>query len=368
VVAVPAGVHHITVAADRGLLALRFARRIPAGVDSHDPVPPIPYTAAPETGLPWPAELGVPLRIAAEPSGWFVRSVELVMGKDSFEGLEEGVPVGMRTELSAQLRTRLARTALRGELTGRQVGSLPPTGRLRLTGDRPGLPAGLDAHLELGGGAQYTTRGIAWRLDARLWAQRAWRLSRLAVIAPELGLAAGALGPAHSSRDTDPWIAGGYRRDHPVQWLARTALRLRPFADQLATARLEARSNSNMIGLDAVSVTLAWEGLIEVSPMRGPIARLAYQPSYRFADDDRPEGYLRNDLSAELGWGFGLPRGRLAFAVWGELYLPTAIGGWGRSFGLSVRWVDVRRGGPVHHYFESALGDFVDQVSWQNER
>jgi hypothetical protein len=369
VVAVPAGIHHITVAADRGLLALRFARRIPAGVDSHDPVPPIPYTAAPETGLPWPAELGVPLRIAAEPSSVrFVPSVELVVGKDSFEGLEEGVPVGMRKELSVQLRTRLARTALRGELTGRQVGSLPPTNRLRLTGDRPGLPGGLDAHLELGGGAQQTSRDIAWRLDARMWLQRPWRLSRLAVIAPELGLAASALGPAHPARDTDPWVAGIYRRDHPLQWLARTGLRMRPFADQLATARLEARSNADIIGFDMVGATLAWEGLIEVSPTRGPIARLAYQPSYRFADAGRPEGYLRNDLSAQLGWGFRLPRGRLALAVWGELYLPTAVAGWGRSFGLSVRWSDVRRGEAVHHSFEDAFGDFADQVSWQNGR
>lgn len=368
VVAVPAGVHHITVAADRGLLALRFASRIPAGVDSHDPVPPIPYTAVPATGLPWPTALDAPLRVAAERSVGLVPSVELVVGEDSFEGLDEGSTGGTRVELSTQLRLRLERTALRGELTGRQVGALRPTGRLRLTGARSGLPGGLDARLELGGGAQQTTMETAWRLDARMSLQRSWRLSRRAVIAPELELAAGALGPASPSSETDPWVAGVYRRDHPIQWLARTGLRTRPFADQLTMARLEARSNANMIGLDMVGATLSWEGLIEVSPMRGPIARLAYQPSYRFADDNRSQAYLRNDLSAQLGWGLRLTRGRLAFAVWAELYPPTAIGGWGHSFGLSMRWDDARRGEAVHHSFEDALGDFVDQVSWQGDR
>ncbi|MBA3819342.1 MAG: hypothetical protein H0X17_10650, partial [Deltaproteobacteria bacterium] len=369
VVLVPAGVHRIAIRPDRGQLALRFAHRIPAGVDREDGPSSQPLTEQDGTRLSWPPASGVPLLIVAERARDLVSSVELVVGQDSIDVIDEGSR-GLKAELAAQLRLRSGRTAVLGELIGRQVGTLRPTARVRAVGDTFDLPGGLRAHLELGGGVQRTPLETAWRLDGRVSAQRLVRLGPRTTLVPQLGIAAAALGPARPSRETDPWIAGAYRRDHPIQSIARAALRVRPYVDQLVLASIETRSNANLIGIDLVAATLSWQGLIEVSPgsLRGPIARLAYQPSYRFADADRASSYWRHDLFAEISWGRRVRRGRFAWSLWADVYPPSAVAGWERSLGVSMRWDDARDGQAVRHGFESAFGDFQDQVSWQDAR
>src|SRR5690606_34890896 len=118
-------------------------------------------------------------------------------------------------------------------------------------------------------------------------------------LVPDLGLRGGLLGPDLPPVTADPWITSDYRRDHPIQWIARTGMWARPWADQFAVARLEARSNADLVSIDQIRATLSWRALVELSPLRGPIAYLAYRPSYRFDDADRSTTYLRHDLTAE---------------------------------------------------------------------
>ncbi|MGE0868474.1 MAG: hypothetical protein AB7P03_07930 [Kofleriaceae bacterium] len=369
VIAVPAGVHRIAVVPDRGLLALRFSKRIAAGVDDELSSVKLPVPAPLSGGLPWPLTLEAPLWHAAEPARRFVPSVEITFGQDRAEAIDsEQITGGLRAEVAAQLRARIGRTNWFGELRGRQAGSLAPTGRVRLIGEHDGLPAGFGAHIELGAGVQGVPADTAWRIDGRLIVDRPVQITPRMYLVPDATIVAGAFGPVTPLLETDPWIAGLYRRDHPVQWIARTGLRMRPFADQVAIARLEARSNEDLAGIDMIGASVAWRGLIELVPLGGPVARLAYQPSYRFQDADRPDGYWRHDLSAELAWGFRAAPGRFSLALRGELYPPTEISGWERSLGLVLRWDAATVGEPVQFGFEEALADFMDQVSWRDER
>ena len=153
------------------------------------------------------------------------------------------------------------------------------------------------------------------------------------------------------------------------QWIARAGVRGRPFADQYALARLEARSNADLVTVDMVRATLSWRALVELSPLRGPIAYLAYEPSYRFDDDDRSTGYMRHDLSAKLLWSFGLPRGRLGIELRADVYPPNAVvGSWQRSLGIALRWDDAGAGERIHFGFEEPLADYLDEVSWRDDR
>ncbi|MGE3458591.1 MAG: hypothetical protein AB7O24_25960, partial [Kofleriaceae bacterium] len=253
VIAVPAGTHRIAVAPDRGLLALRFSKRIAAGVDDELSSVKLPVPAPLSGGLPWPLTLEAPLWTAAEPARRFVPSVEVTFGQDRAETIDaEAITGGLRAELAAQLRARIGRTNWLGELRGRQAGSLAPTGRMRIIGEHDGLPAGFGAHLELGAGAQAVPADTAWRIDGRVLVDRPVQITPRMYLVPDAALVAGAFGPVTPEAETDPWIAGLYRRDHPVQWIARTGLRMRPFADQVATARVEARSNENLAGIDLI--------------------------------------------------------------------------------------------------------------------
>lgn len=368
VVVVPKGTHRISAAPQQGRIAVRFWRRIAAGDDYREPPAPVVLSLL-GTGLPWRPSIGAPLREAAEPSPRLVPSVEVVIGQDTAEVLDGEGPINaVRFELAAQLRGRIRRTSWKGELRGRQVGTGRPTGRARLVADFDQLPGGLGAHLDLGGGIQVTPDATAWRVDGSAQLDRAWRLNHWLQVAPDIGVRTGLLGPDPVPDDLDPWIAGLYRRDHASQWVARTSLRARPFADQLGLVRVEARSNADLTSLDLVGATLSWRGLIELSPLRGPVWTLSYHPTYRFADADRSVGYARHDLWTELIWGFAVRRGRVAVSLWGEIYPATASTTFEHSVGVTLRWDDVRRGESVQFGYEEPLGDFVDQVSWRTDR
>jgi hypothetical protein len=370
VVTIPKGTHRIAATPQQGRIAVRFWRRIAAADDVREPPPPIVMPPLVGTGLPWRPSIGAPLREAADPSPRFIPSVEVLIGQDTAEVLDGEGPISeLRFELATQMRARIRRTSWLGELRGRQVGTLRPTTRARLVGDFDQLPGGLGAHVDFGGGLQITPDATAWRFDASAQLDRAFRLNHWLTLVPDIGLRTGLLGPDPVPGDLDPWVAGLYRRDHPSQWVARTTLRGRPFADQLGLVRVEARSNSDLTSLDLVGATLSWRGLIELVPLRGPVWTASYHPTYRFSDDDRSNGYLRHDLWLELIWGFALPRGRVAVSVWGEIYPKTvATPTFEHSIGVTLRWDDARRGESVQLGYEEPLGDFLDQVQWRTDR
>lgn len=369
VVVVPEGTHRIAIAPWQGRLAVRFWRRVAAGDDHRDPPTRVLLPSILSTGLPWRSSLQVPLRAGAEHSPRSVPSIEVVIGQDTADTLDgEGRVNEVRFELATQLRRRTRRSTWMGELRGRQVGTRRPTGRARLVGDFDQLPGGLGAHLDLGGGVVTSAEATAWRFDGGARLDRGWRLNQWLVFAPDIGVRGGLLGPDPVPSDLDPWIAGIYRRQHPIQWVARTSLRARPFADQLGIVRVEARSNSDLTSLDLVGATLAWRGLMELSPLRGPVWSFAYHPSYRFADQDRSIGYVRHDVGLELIWGFAVRRGRFAVSVWAQAYPASANIKRQSSFGLSLRWDDVRPGESVLFGYEEPLADFVDEVSWRSDR
>ncbi len=369
VVVIPAGMHRITTLPPEGRIAVRFWRRIATTDDARDTPPPVVLPPLLGTGLPWRPSIGAPLREAEQMSPRFLPSVEALVGQDTADVLDGEGPIHeVRFELAAQMRARIRRTSWMGELRGRQIGTRRPTARARLAADFDQLPGGLGARLDLGGGIESTPEAIAWRFDAAAQLDRAWRLNPWLQLVPDLGLRSGLLGPDPPPDDLDPWIAGPYRRQHPNQWVARTGLRARPFADQLGIVRLEARSNSDLASLDLVGATLSWRGLIELSPLRGPVWAVSYEPTYRFADADRTRGYMRHDLSTELNYGFNLRRGRITMTAWGELYPPTASTPLEHSLGVTVRWTDARRGESVQLGYEEPLADYLDQVSWRTDR
>ncbi|HEU4611534.1 MAG TPA: hypothetical protein VFS15_05635, partial [Kofleriaceae bacterium] len=365
---VPAGTHRISVAPDRGKIAVRFARRIAARAITVPGRPvSLPLLA---TTLPWPVSLDPPLAEAASTQSMrIVPSIELVVGQDTLDEVDgEGVLRGTRVELAAQARTRLLDASWLGELRVRDTGDVQPTARLRLIGDLDRLPHGIDVRLDVGGALQMLSSANAWRLDAAAQVERAVRLTPRLQLVPDLGLRGGLLGPELPPLDADPWIASEYRRDHPIQWIARTGVWARPFADQFALARLEADSNADLVSLDQIRATLSWRALVELSPLRGPIAYVAYQPSYRFDDADRATAYVRHDMTAQLIWSFALPRGRLGFKLWADVYAPNAfIDSWERSLGIALRWDDAGAGDRIRFGFQEPLADYLDEVTWPND-
>ena len=151
VVVVPPGPHRISIQPDRGVVAVRFARRIAAGggssVDARAGRTTLSLPGLLGTGLPWQPILGAPLREAAERTSGLVPSVELFIGQDTVDALDgEGAIRGVRVELAAQLRVRTRRTTWLGELPGAPVRNPSPDRTVPV--DRPARSAATRARRE----------------------------------------------------------------------------------------------------------------------------------------------------------------------------------------------------------------------------
>ena len=123
-------------------------------------------------------------------------------------------------------------------------------------------------------------------------------------------------------------------------------------------ARAELRTGSNFT-VDQVAAALTWRGLLELTPLRGPIAELSYRPSYRFADGTRPEAFWRHDLSAAVSYRWG----RLTLALLGDLYLPSNSGA-ATAVRLVARFDFDRRDGLDFSPGDLPLADFALGRSW----
>ena len=369
VAVIPPGPHRIAIAPDRGVLAIRFARRVATPAAAVEQPPPLPVMNQLGGGLAWPSMSGIdkPLVIAKEPSPTaMMMSFETVVGRDELDELDaDSALAGVRVEAAAQLRRRWSRTAWLAELRGRRASSLGSTARARLAGEIE-LPWGIDLIVDARAGVQPTSTATLWRLDGRLTVDRAFALRGHTELVPGLGVWSGVLGQ-EGPTGADPWILADYRRDHPVQVVLRGDLRGRPFADQQAIARLEVRSNADLASVDQVGATVGWRGLVELWPLTGPIMRLAYRPTYRLRDEDRPAAYLRHDVSAGLSWPVAVRRGRVVLSLRADLYPPSSETGWEHSLGFAVRWDDVVLGSRGRLAFEEPLSDFVDHRQWRDD-
>jgi hypothetical protein len=72
----------------------------------------------------------------------------------------------------------------------------------------------------------------------------------------------------------------------------------------------------------------------------------AYRPNFRFADDDRPSGYWRHDLTARIEWSvWTTTQGRFVLSAWDEYYPGTGGAKSRNAFGAGIRFDLVRHRG-----------------------
>jgi hypothetical protein len=363
------GAHTVTITPRQGTIAARLAVRVAvADVPPFEPAPsrdPEPGSAA-ATPLRWPSVGTLELEAKTIPriSGWVTPSVEVVVGRDDLEELDADLePLGLRAEVAVQVRARVHRVAwYRAEVRGRQLGALAPTAVARVTGEHRPLPGAL-ALLDLLVAAQDTMAGLTTMSRLRLRVEYAFVDRR------DLQLGLGFLMYDAESNvdeapdDADPLVASDYQLANPSPGMLRAFLRMRPFADQVATARLEARGVGGFADLDRVDGELSWRGLVELWPLRGPIANLSYRPSLRLAGPARPgvDTYWRHDLGLSLAWRLGA----ITVGVHGDLYLPTN-GGAASAVRLVARWDLGARGRAGLDLLptETPLADFALERSW----
>lgn len=352
------GPNRIVVTPRRGTIAVRAAVRVRArapvepergGVEEAPAL--VGRGAAPE-----PVARAVLERRARGPTV----SGEAILGHDDLAPLDDDLEsLGARAELGVEVRRRIAvgpvRPWVRGELRGRRLGEMAPTGVLRLAAEA--RYRGWVGAVDLRGAAQAGTvggrsvvgvehgRGIAREVVLVVGVQRTDTITRT------------------DADNVDPVIATDYRRDHPAQQVYRAGVRWRPFADQLAAARLEIADNGAPWSIDRVGAELSCRGLVEILPLRGPIATIAYRPSVRIADDDRAETYLRNDAGLSLAYTFPAPGGRVTAALVGDVFVPSD-GRAASSVRLVLRWDLDRRGGADFTPSELPLADYVLGRPW----
>ncbi len=338
------GVHRVTIRPRAGIVAVRMSVRVAATrldppVDTPAPSPR-PDDAAPGSPLAWP-HAGARLALAAVDAtspAWLTPSLEVVVGKDDLAELDEDLAdLDTRVELAARARRRLGPAWLRADLRGRRVGDLAPTLVARAGAEVRHGPSTIDVDGRLA--AQTDDGPHRWLASVR--GERAIGLGADLRLVPSITGITSRSSSVTVGSGADPLVAGAYRRDHPHQLGVGVGLRWRPLADQLGLVRIEARSNSGGASpsswIDHVRGELRWRGLIELAPLRGPIAVLSYRPSLRLADEDRARRAWRHDLGADLTWSISTGRSRWTVGLAGDLFLPEGAGV-ASSARLVVRW------------------------------
>ncbi len=358
------GSHRIRVRSDRGMVAVRFAVRVPTRAAPEVIVPT--DSLRDSGGLTWPGWTLPPILDAtlAAPSR-VIPSAELVIGQDDLATLDsEFSALNLRIELAIEARRRHGNVWWFAELRGRRSGPLGPTTRVRFAGEVRRLPLGFAANIDLHAAAQSTPDGFAWLTRAILGVDRSIFVGQRLQIVPELDFYAAAFGPTTDPPGADPLVSSVYRRDHPLQLVGHLGVRGRPWADQFAAARIDARTNSDFASLDQIGATFRWRGIVELAPRRGPIVALSYRPTLRFADLNRGYTFWRHDISAELSLARRLRRGRVVVTLRGDLYAPSNVTAASHALSVSLRWDDWRAGERDRMPSEEPLGDYVDEVPW----
>jgi hypothetical protein len=363
-----AGPQRITLRPSRGVVALRIKRRNASG----DNVPDSDIATVTDASLhlaeqqtavssqSWatsPILLSRPL----PPPPTF--SISTLAGREALAALDsELAALGARYEIAVQARATSMYGAGMLSARARVVSGTGPSETLRGVFATRRLWGGLALSLDsmIGHGNDLQISG--WMARATVQAKRSVEISRRLRFDPTVGLIAASI-PTPRALASDPIIFSRYRREHSPQLHASAMLLWRPFADQRATARIEAWSNSNLRSLDTLMLRFSWHGLVEWKPLRGPVLSLRYQPSYRFDDDNRTMRIWRNDALASLVWPLGRWAGAWTLGIDADVYKTTsrpianAIDVW-------LRWDSGRRGLLDFRPEEFELSDYLAATAW----
>ncbi len=320
-------VYRVTARPAVGRVLLRFAHRRAAApepsettiTDSAEPPSPAGATRSLriEAASPWPA-----------PATLGTLSLELVAGNQAIVEADFDVRdlVSTQTSLAAAwrkelLRRRLwlrARAITRSDLRDSTAFGGRAAAELRR------LPGGLRASVRLSGLLQGVEGSRAWsvRTMGRVERQyaRTW-----GTLTPGVTVRSRTL----SLRDredlvgrVDPLILSDYARTHSFALISQLIARRYVYQDQIGSLSARVVSNADVASIDQISLTATWRGLLELSPLRGPLFRLRYRPALRFADRDRRSTSLRSDFGAGLEWTtWNGRRGRLLLGLDSNVYV-----------------------------------------------
>jgi hypothetical protein len=230
------------------------------------------------------------------------------------------------------------------------------------------LPLGLFA--ELGGSYlhQSLAEGGASNLDVGASLGRAFRLSENLTLTPRAGVRQTWLTlpmnvPAGEQLDPEVW--NGYRADHLRRASARVQLAWLPFQDLFGGLGADATTNDDLVSLDHASVFVQERMLLPLPLLPETLVALDYRPTYRFADRDRPEAFLRHDLSARLEWSLWTgDAGRFVLSLWDDLFLSPGLAT-RNVFGASLRF-DLTRGRGLTDFRpeEGLFDELVESREW----
>ena len=284
--------------------------------------------------LPLPLQvLNAPALRAATPSALGTLSLALRAGRDDLLAVEgdEGAR-GVRLQFGVDWQRSLAprRWWVRLGVNGRSsAGADELSYGMRASAQGRQLPLGMRVDTDARAQVQRIDGSAEWavRADARLG--RSIRASQTLTLRSEVGLRWRALSLSTSAGDVaavDPWVYSRYARTHRRALNARAMVRWRPWRAQLGSAAAAVASNEDLGSLDHAAVQLHWRGRLRWPGLGAPLHEVAYAPSYRFADGDRPDGYVRHDLRVRLRWPLWTPdRDRLSLELRAHAYVASAI-------------------------------------------
>ncbi len=330
--------YRVEIRPRRGKVLARLARR----EDRRAGVPRVPgawYVGAPETqpafsATPLPlAELSAPLYAAPDTGSVGTWSVVTRAQRDS-RPEEDVQPEAWRTILDAGLEYRRELSADRAWITTRGFARSRTETRW-ITGGAAelylaGMPLG--TNLQVAGAAftQPFSNGQAWRARGELQLARRFEASDTITVIPTLGATLDRFNTdpvvvAASAENLDPDVFNTYRYAHDRALIGRLALRWMPLQDLVGWITTSAVTNATPGSFDHVDAALRLQHLAS-SRLGDVLVDLGYRPSYRLADDDRSDAYLRHQLSAKLEWSVWTgAAGRLAVTLWDDLFVSPGL-------------------------------------------
>ena len=343
-----------------GRVAVRLALRQDLPGDPAPAPPPWWLRAGVEPLLRWPAlSTGIrPIEAVhvtpcPEARGWGTLSVGVTGAIDGAEEVDS--PTQLRrwsVELAPVWRRRFGSADAEDPEADRGLWlRVGPLVRLREPGEKTGA-------LVVGGGFETETRGLPLDLRLRLGAaffgqdttssglvttvrgaaslERRFALGPAFAVTPQLRFRARTGKTPLEPEGIDPDVFTDYAADHPLALTPRLTFRLAPFRDLAFTLSAAAITNADVASLDQVAGTALVTTLLPV--LGGTELEARWRPSQRFADDDRPDAFLRHDVGASLAWSFGnVRKGRLWLGVDWDLAKVPALAAH-HAVRLTLRW------------------------------
>ena len=347
--------YQVTLKPDRGELVARMALRDERR--GKPPRAPNPwYAAAPtETGA---FEIAMPPTVAAIEGAPFeapamghagtlsidIRAEQDTRGDEDVASSEPGnfveTGIAVRRSLSPRRFWFMARTGVRG----REQTAAIATGSSELYLDQ--LPLGMALQLAATASTQAFSEGRAWHVRGRARLGWHWDLTDTLSARPSLGFGASYLNTtpeiaAIATDRLDPDVYNAYRDAHTRDGNAAFAVQWMPLQDFVGELRASATSNADLASIDYAGASAGIRMLAPLPLVGDTLLAASYRPNYRFADDDRPNGYWRHDVVARVEWTlWTTTQGRFVLAAWDEYYPGTR-----NAFGAGLRFDLVRHRG-----------------------